>query len=141
MQKNGAFLPFAVIHKASGRAIGCTEFYGIDEKNRKLEIGGSWIKPAHQGSPANSEMKYLLLQHVFENLKYVRVQFTANALNTQSREGVEGIGGKLEGILPNAMILPDGKLRDDAYYSIIFQDWPETKILLIKRIKQKAIAN
>lgn len=138
MQKNGTFLPFAIIHKSSGRAIGCVEFSGIDEKNRKLEIGGSWIKPLHQGSPANSETKYLLLRHVFENLEYIRVQFTANALNAQSRAGIEGIGGKFEGILRNAMILPDGRLRDDAYYSIISQDWPQTKKSLGQRIQKKA---
>jgi RimJ/RimL family protein N-acetyltransferase len=138
MQKSGTFLPFAIVDKASNRAIGCTELSGIDEKNRKLEIGGSWIKPSLQGTAANSESKYLLLRHAFENLEYVRVQFTANALNAQSRAGIEGIGGKFEGILRNAMILPDGTLRDDAYYSVISKDWPETKAHLIHRIKRKA---
>jgi RimJ/RimL family protein N-acetyltransferase len=138
MQKSGTFLPFAIIDQATNRAIGCTEFSGIDEKNRKLEIGGSWIKPSFQGTAANSESKYLLLRHAFENLEYVRVQFTANALNAQSRAGIEGIGAKFEGILRNAMILPDGTLRDDAYYSVIAKDWPATKELLIHRIKQKA---
>lgn len=32
MQKSGTFLPFAIVHEASGRAIGCTEFSGIDKK-------------------------------------------------------------------------------------------------------------
>ncbi len=59
MQKQGTFLPFAIIHQATGKAIGCIEFSGIDEKNRKLEIGGSWIKKSFQGSPANSEAKLL----------------------------------------------------------------------------------
>jgi RimJ/RimL family protein N-acetyltransferase len=140
MQKSGTFLPFAIIHKESGQAIGCTEFSGIDEKNRNLEIGGSWIKLSFQCSAANSEAKYLLLRYVFEDLEFVRVQFTANALNVQSRAGIEGIGGRFEGILRNAMILPDGRLRDDAYYSIISQDWPETKGLLRQRIKRKAQA-
>ncbi len=138
MQKQGTFLPFAIIHQATGRAIGCTELSGIDEKNRKLEIGGSWIKKSFQGSPANSEAKLLLLDHVLGKLEYVRVQFTANALNRQSRAGIEGIGGKFEGILRNAMILPDGKLRDDAYYSIIAGDWLATKATLKERVSNKA---
>lgn len=140
MQKSGTFLPFAIVHQATGKAIGCTEFSGIDKTNLKLEIGGSWIKPSFQGSPANSEAKFLLLHHVFEDLEFVRVQFTANALNVQSRAGIEKIGGKFEGILRNAMILPDGKLRDDAYYSIISREWPETKELLLQRIRMKAQA-
>lgn len=138
MQKSGTFLPFAIVDKATGQAIGCTEFSGVDEKNRKLEIGGSWIKLSYQGSVANSEAKYLLLSHVFENLGYVRVQFTANALNAQSRAGIERIGGRFEGILRNAMILPDGKLRDDAYFSIISQEWTQTRESLRQRIMQKA---
>jgi RimJ/RimL family protein N-acetyltransferase len=138
VQKSGAFLPFAIVLKTSGEAIGCTEFSGIDEKNRKLEIGGSWIKPSHQGSVANSEAKYLLLCHAFESLGYVRVQFTANALNAQSRTGIERVGGKFEGILRNAMILPDGKLRDDAYYSVVSHEWQETKERLRQRIRMKA---
>lgn len=140
IQKGGTFLPFAIVHKGSGRAIGCTEFSGIDEKNRKLEIGGSWIKPSFQGTAANSEAKLLLLRHAFEGLGYVRVQFTANALNAQSRAGIEGVGGIFEGILRNAMILPNGKLRDDAYYSIIARDWPATKERLLVRVRRKAAA-
>lgn len=137
MQKQGRFLPFAIILKSTQRAIGCTEFSGIDEKNRKLEIGGSWIKPVHQGSVANSETKFLLLRYVFESLEFVRVQLTANELNAQSRAGIEKIGAKFEGILRNAMILPDGTLRNDAYYSVIAADWPEVKKNLQLRIRQK----
>jgi RimJ/RimL family protein N-acetyltransferase len=137
MQKSGTFLPFAIIHKGTSQAIGCTEFSGIDEKNRKLEIGGSWIKSSHQGSVANSEAKFLLLCHAFENLGFVRVQFTANALNAKSRAGIEGVGGKFEGILRNVMILPDGQLRDDAYYSIISSEWSETKSHIQQRIRRK----
>lgn len=51
------------------------------------------------------------------------------------------IGAKLEGILRNSMILPDGKLRDDAYYSIVSQEWSDTKRHLLKRIDKKAKAH
>lgn len=137
MQKSGTFVPFAIVHKKTGRAIGCVEFSSIDEKNRKLEIGGSWLKREYQGTAANSETKFLLLSYVFEQLKFVRVQFTANVLNAQSRAGIEAIGGQPEGVLRNAMILPDGTLRDDAYYSVIIQDWPETESRLRQRIAKK----
>ncbi len=138
VQKSGTFLPFTIVHQATGRVIGCTEFSGIDEKNRKLEIGGSWIKPSFQGSAANSETKFLLLRYAFESLDFVRVQFTANALNVQSRAGIEGIGAQFEGILRNVMILPDGRLRDDAYYSIVSSEWSETKEHLLRRIMEKS---
>jgi RimJ/RimL family protein N-acetyltransferase len=137
-QKSGTFFPYAIVLKDSQKVIGCTEYSGVDEKNRKLEIGGSWIKSSYQGSVANSETKYLLLCHAFESQKYVRVQFTAHELNVQSRAGMEGIGAKFEGVLRNTMILPNGELRNDAYYSIVAHEWDETKEHLRKRIQKKA---
>jgi RimJ/RimL family protein N-acetyltransferase len=86
----------------------------------------------------NSEAKYLLLEYAFEVLTFVRVQFTANALNALSRAGIEKIGAQFEGVTRNAMILPDGKLRDDATYSIISSEWPHVKSALKKRIQLKA---
>lgn len=139
MQKQGNFLSFAIVHQETGKAIGCTEFSGIDVKNRKLEIGGSWIKKSFQGSPANSEAKFLMLDQVLGKFQYVRVQLTANALNHQSRTGIEGIGAKFEGILRNSMILPDGKLRDDAYYSILGSEWASVKSALRERIWRKTL--
>jgi RimJ/RimL family protein N-acetyltransferase len=137
MIKSGNFLPYVIILRKTGEAIGCTEFSSIDERNKRLEVGGSWLKRAYHGSAVNSEVKYLLLQYAFEDQKFVRVQFTANALNLKSRAGIEGIGGKFEGILRNAMILPSGQLRDDAYYSIISREWPETKQHIEDRIARK----
>jgi RimJ/RimL family protein N-acetyltransferase len=138
MLKQGNYRPFAIIEKSTGECVGCTEFSGIDEKNRRLEIGGSWLKPSRHGSPLNSEAKYLLLEYAFEVLTFVRVQFTANALNALSRAGIEKIGAQFEGVTRNAMILPDGKLRDDATYSIISSEWPHVKSALKKRIQLKA---
>src|ERR1700685_1887511 len=37
--RNGSMLPFAVIEKSSGQAVGMTTFMNIDEKNRRVEIG------------------------------------------------------------------------------------------------------
>lgn len=136
-QKSATFLPFAIVLAATGEAIGCAEFSSIDRNNRKLEIRGSWIRPAYQRTAANSEAKFLLLKHVFEDLEFERVQFTTNVLNAQSRAALEKIGAKFEGILRNAMILPDGSLRNDAYYSIISSEWASVKAALYQRIQER----
>lgn len=133
----GTFEPFAILWQATGEAIGCTEFSAIDRIHRKREIGGSWLKRRFHGSPANAEAKLLMLTLAFEELKYVRVQFTAHVANAQSRVGIERLGAKFEGILRNAMILPNGELRDDAYYSVIHSDWPQIKVHLTERVKIK----
>jgi len=137
MEGQASYVPFVIKLASSGEAIGCTEFSAIDLKNRKLEIGGSWLKNSFHRTAANSETKYLLLKHVFQDLEFVRVQFATNVLNKRSRSALEKIGAKFEGILRNAMILPDGTLRDDAYYSVISSEWPSTKELLETRIEGK----
>jgi N-acetyltransferase len=137
MEKHGNYIPFAIILNATGEAIGCSEYSAIDKRNRKLEIGGSWLKSQFHGSAINSEAKLLLLCHAFEELNMIRVQFTANVLNIRSRAAIEKIGAQPEGTLRCAMILPDGALRDDAYYSIISKEWAQVKIDLKKRISKK----
>src|SRR4030042_2664949 len=61
LQTHGTDLPFAVIHLASGAAIGCTRFLNIDLPNRSFEIGGTWYGLAYQGTLGNTEFKYKML--------------------------------------------------------------------------------
>lgn len=63
LREAGKDLPFAVIDKASGRAIGSTRYRDICMKHMKLEIGGTWYAPEYQRSGINLESKYLLLRH------------------------------------------------------------------------------
>ncbi len=123
----GRQIVFAIVHRASGRAIGSTRYGDIRRRDRALEIGWTWIAPEHQRTPVNTECKYLLLRHAFESLGAVRVQFKTDARNERSRRALERIGAALEGILRRHMILPDGHIRDSAYYGITDLDWPVVK--------------
>jgi RimJ/RimL family protein N-acetyltransferase len=126
-QAAGTDLPFAVIHLASGRVAGATRYMEIHPENRGLEIGGTWYGLEFQRTAVNTECKYLLLQYAFEVLRAIRVQFKTDVRNEHSRRAIERIGAKREGILRNHMILPDGVIRDSAYYSIIDTEWPGSK--------------
>ena len=127
LQKRGSDLPFAVIHLASGRAIGATRYLEIRPEHRGLEIGGTWYAPAYQRTAVNTESKYLLLAHAFERLGCVRVQFKTDLRNERSQVAIERLGAVKEGVLRNHMILPDGTLRHSVYYSIIQSEWPAVK--------------
>ncbi len=126
-QKLGTDLPFVVVHLGSGRIAGATRYLEVRPPHRSLEIGGTWYAPEFQRTAVNTECKYLLLKYAFENLKCIRVQFKADARNTRSRKAIERLGAVPEGILRNHYILPDGTLRDSAYYSILDREWPEIK--------------
>lgn len=123
----GSMLPFAIIDRASGRAVGMTTFMNIDSINRRVEIGSTWYRQSVQRSPLNTECKLLLLTHAFEVLDCIAVEFRTHFLNSQSRRAIERLGAKLDGILRSHMKMPDGTLRDTAVYSIIACEWPTVK--------------
>ena len=90
-------MPFAIVDRASGRVIGSTRFWKIDRKNRKLEIGHTWLSESAQRTRANTEAKWLLLGYAFDVLHCVRVQFTTDELNEKSRAAILRLGAKQEG--------------------------------------------
>ena len=123
-------MPFAVIHRITGRAIGATRYMEIRPLDRGLEIGGTWYAVAYQRTAVNTECKYLLLRHAFESLGCIRVQFKTDLLNEPSQRALARIGAVKEGILRNHMIRPDGTIRHSVYYSIIDSEWPKVKARL-----------
>ena len=125
--EKGTDLPFVAIHLASARVAGATRYLNIMPKDRGLEIGGTWYGPDFQRTPVNTECKYLLLQHAFETLGCIRVQLKTDLRNERSQKSIERIGAVKEGILRNHMILPDGRIRDSVFYSILDTEWPEVK--------------
>jgi RimJ/RimL family protein N-acetyltransferase len=125
--EKGTDLPFVAIHLASGRVAGASRYLNIMPKDRGLEIGGTWYGLEFQRTQVNTECKYLLLQHAFETLDCIRVQLKTDSRNQRSQKAIERIGAVKEGILRNHMILPDGRIRDSVFYSILDTEWPEVK--------------
>jgi RimJ/RimL family protein N-acetyltransferase len=131
LQERNTDLPFAVIHVNSGRAIGMTRYMGIEPANRSLEIGGTWYSRDYQHTAVNTECKFLLLQHAYEELDCIRVQFKADVRNERSQRALKRIGAIKEGVLRDHMILPDGSVRSSIYYSILAREWPAVKQRLL----------
>jgi N-acetyltransferase len=133
-QAKGSDLPFAVMDRKSGRAIGATRYMEIRPNDLGLEIGGTWYAVDYQRTATNTESKYLLLRHAFETLGYIRVQFKTDLRNVRSQQAIERIGAVKEGVLRNHMIRPDGTIRHSVYYSIINSEWPVVKSLLEEKL-------
>lgn len=126
LQRSGSMLPFAVLDP-NGKAVGMTTYMDIDATNRRVEIGSTWYRKAVQRTPLNTECKLMLLQHAFEHLQCIAVEFRTHFFNHQSQRAIERLGAKLDGILRNHRRLPDGSLRDTCVYSIIASEWPSVK--------------
>jgi N-acetyltransferase len=129
-QTRGTDLPFAVVQLETGRAVGASRYLDIQPANRAVEIGGTWYGRVYQRTAVNTECKYLLLCHAFDDLGCVRVQLKTDLRNERSQRAIERIGAVREGVLRHSMIMPDGHLRDSVYYSILAEEWPGMKTRL-----------
>lgn len=127
----GTERPFATVDRASGRAIGSSRFLSIVPEHRRLEIGWTWVATAFQRTGANREAKLLQLTHAFETLGANRVEFKTHSGNERSRTALAGIGATFEGVFRSHMIMPDGSIRDSAYFSVIAEEWPRVKSGLV----------
>jgi RimJ/RimL family protein N-acetyltransferase len=134
-QATGSALPFALIDKSSGRAIGSTRYANIEPAHHRLEIGWTWVARPWQRTAINTEAKYLLLRHAFETLKCMRVELKTDSLNARSRAAILRIGASQEGIFRNHMMTASGRIRHTVYFSIVDSEWPDVKARLEARLR------
>jgi RimJ/RimL family protein N-acetyltransferase len=99
----------------------------IRPQHNGLEIGGTWYGADFRRTVVNTECKYLLLKHAFEELGCIRVQLKTDSRNERSQKAIERIGAVREGMLRNHMILPDGVIRHSIYYSVLDSEWLQAK--------------
>ena len=132
----GVSMPFVTVDRASGRTVGSTRYMSIEAPHRRLEIGTTWIGKSFQRTAINTEAKYLMLAHAFETLRCIAVDLRTHEKNLQSRAAIERLGAKLDGLLRNHRIMPDGSLRNTATYSIIIAEWPGVKARLEARLSE-----
>jgi N-acetyltransferase len=134
LSSKGSILPFITIHKASNTIVGTTRYLDIDYENHRLEIGHTWIAKSWRKTYVNTEAKFLMLQYAFEKLACISVEVSTDVLNTVSRQAIQRLGAKQDGILRHHKIMRDGRIRDTVCYSIIKPEWKEVKKNLMKKL-------
>ncbi len=117
---------FAIVHRASGRAVGYASLMRIEPANRCIEVGGILYTPLLQRTAAATEAMFLMARYVFEELQYRRYEWKCDALNEPSRRAALRLGFKYEGTFRQHMIVK-GRNRDTAWYSMIDEEWPARK--------------
>jgi N-acetyltransferase len=135
--ERGVERPFVILEKETGEPVGSTRYLDIQRKNRTLEIGSTWLAKRVWRTRVNTECKYLLLRHAFEELKVMRVQLKTDRRNARSRAAIARIGGRFEGILRQHMLVRGGVVRDSAYYGFIDGEWPEVKARLEAKLAER----
>jgi N-acetyltransferase len=134
LSSKGSILPFITIHKASNTIVGTTRYLNIDYENHRLEIGHTWIAKSWRKTYVNTEAKFLMLQYAFEKLACIAVEIRTDVLNTVSRQAIQRLGAKQDGILRHHKIMRDGRIRDTVCYSIIKSEWEQVKENLMKKL-------
>ncbi|GAA1862972.1 GNAT family N-acetyltransferase [Microbacterium koreense] len=132
----GTMNPWAVRRLDTGRVVGTSTFCNIDQPNRHVEIGHTWLGIDAQRTAVNTAAKLLLLGHAFERCDAIAVEFRTHWHNRQSREAIARLGAKQDGVLRNHRIGPDGTMRDTVVFSIVPDEWPTVRLGLIERLRR-----
>jgi N-acetyltransferase len=130
LAERGDEVPFVIVEPASNTAIGSTRYMDIQRENRGLEIGWTWLARPYWRTAINSECKYLLLRHAFEQLGAIRVQLKTDLRNERSQQAIARLGAVREGVLREHRIMPDGYRRSSVYFSVLEGEWPAVKARL-----------
>ena len=115
--------PFIIFDKEKKSYAGSTSFANISNKDKRAEIGWTWIGKDFQKTGLNRHCKFLLLQYMFDHLEFERVEFRTDERNNTSRTAMEKMGAKYEGSLRSHTLMNDGFRRTTVYYSILKDEW------------------
>lgn len=136
MQEDDEGVTFAVRRRTDGAVVGSSSFFHVDAANRRLEIGHTWYSASARRTGVNSETKLIMLEHAFDHLGCVAVEFRTHFFNSASRTAIERLGAKLDGVLRSHQLLPDGSRRDTVVYSILDIEWPAARANLMFRLSR-----
>src|SRR2546421_5179181 len=136
----GQAIVYAQVWNATGRAIGSTRLLDVRPADRQVEIGATFLARAYWRTPANTESKYLFLNHCFESLGCVRVALKTDGRNVRSQEAIARLGAVREGTLRKHMNVR-GYQRDTVYFSILAEEWPAVRGRLQARLAGGALTS
>jgi RimJ/RimL family protein N-acetyltransferase len=132
-----SIIPFTIFDKKLDKIAGTTRFADISVEDKSLEIGWTSIAPEVMRTEVNTECKYLLLKHCFEDLGTIRVALKTLSINLRSQNAILRIGAKKEGELRWVAQKPDGEYVNAVFFSIIKPEWNDVKERLEKFLHEK----
>jgi N-acetyltransferase len=149
----GDQVPFATVSSALGRVVGSTRFYELDPWDwsgapggvpagpaaavlGRASVGHTWLDPAAQRSPVNTEAKLLMFDHAFGVWGVRAVRLQTDARNARSRAAIERVGCTLDGVLRADRPAADGTVRDSAVFSLLAEEWPDARARLVARLSR-----
>ena len=113
-----------IIEKKDGSKIGGISHFPVGEL---LEIGYTLI-PSERNKGYCTEAVKIIVDYLFLSKDMVRIQAGTNPKNVASQRVLEKVGFKKEGLVRKSVFVR-GKWEDGFLYSILREEWKESKIL------------
>lgn len=125
--ENEERLAFTIIDRKNDKIIGSTSLGNFSARDKRIEIGWTWLSESIQGTGINQIIKLILLKYCFEELHLERIESKTDVLNIAARKGLKKSGFIEEGILRSHTLLANGRRRDSIYYSVLKNEWNNIK--------------
>lgn len=120
-------LAFTVLNKENNEIIGSTSIGNFSLRDKRIEIGWTWVSKKYQGKGYNSHVKKLLLNYCFNECNAERVEFKTDVLNIPAKKALQKIGATEEGVLRSHTQMIKNRRRDTIFYSFLRDEWNENK--------------
>jgi RimJ/RimL family protein N-acetyltransferase len=109
-------MPYAIV--TDGEVAGMTAFLRPDWSAQTVEVGNTYLAPAHRGTGLNARVKALLLGHAFA-VVIRRIEFRIDERNGRSQAAVLKLGAVKEGVLRAERVTWTGHVRDTGLFSLL----------------------
>ena len=84
---------YGIFDKSNNNIIGSTRFYSYERIEKAIRIGFTFFIPEYWGTNANAEIKFIMLDYIFNYID--KVYFDIGKNNIRSRKAIEKIGASL----------------------------------------------
>jgi RimJ/RimL family protein N-acetyltransferase len=121
----GELLEWGLVKRDDDALIGTCTLAGIDEQNRRAEIGFA-LNPKHWGQGYMREALTALLDYAFDIMELHRMEADVDPDNEPSIRALEKLGFRREGLLRERWIV-DGNVADTLFLGLLAREWAELR--------------
>lgn len=122
-RKNGKSYAFIVYDKIKESYAGCTRLYDVDLNNCNTSLGYTWYGKEFQGTGLNKNCKYVLMEFIFDKMKFERLEFRLDSNNKRSLNALKSLGCVIEGVLRSNGYTVEGGRRSSIVMSVLKEEW------------------
>lgn len=117
---------YSVFSKSLQKNVGMFAVMNINTRDGRAEFGNIWYSPLVQKSKVNTEVSYLFLCYLFDELRYRRVEWKCDNKNEPSKRAALRMGFSYEGVFRQHMVVK-GMNRDTAWFAMLDSEWLDRK--------------